>query len=124
MIEYIKKTIDLIYYDEGYSEATNTTHGADGTSSSSLIYRIYDDSEDASMLFEEYCNEFLAIQEENEDLVRIEISDYRTCNTIIFHMSLKFRFFRLVKALNHSCQQRDNFGEFLIFHLKVKYEKL
>ena len=47
----------------------------DGLFYSTITYRLYDDSEDASMLFEEYCNEFLAIQEENEDLVRIEISD-------------------------------------------------
>lgn len=69
------ETIDLIYYDEGYYEASNNTNMYDGLFYSTITYRLYDDSEDASMLFEEYCNEFLAIQEENEDLVRIDISD-------------------------------------------------
>lgn len=81
-VEDFIDTVQEIYGEElelkhcigGYSEATNTTHGADGTSSSSLIYRIYDDEEDARLRFEEYCDEFQESQEENKDAVRIEIS--------------------------------------------------
>lgn len=57
----------------GYKEATDTIHGADGTSDSSLIYRIYDDEEDARVRFEEYCEDFDEINENNPDSVEIVI---------------------------------------------------
>lgn len=81
-----KKFIDTVYdiygeelnlteYDEEYREIANVSNGTRGTTESALIYRIYDDNDDARIAFESYYDEFLEVQAENDEEIIMEKQD-------------------------------------------------
>lgn len=72
-----ERKTELRVRNRGYQEAASGHYGDDGLSFSNDIYRIYDNSEDARLRFDEYCEVFIEVQESNPDSVEIVDLDDR-----------------------------------------------